>query len=228
MGGPFDHIEEIYITKRFDRIVEVEKFNPYHDRLGRFASASSGGASLAMGVDGRTAGGRRAAVAGSLRDAERKNKDLDHEVATIINPKSGKVIFSKEGGAAGVSFNSSEIREIAGQVVTHNHPDNVIFSPTDVAMSYHVDTIRATNPSGTVYELSKMNRKDAVLAYQQHYMSARAESFKKLGIAEGTRDRDLVGDQRSKSFAHISESCHQWLTENAANYGYKYSKGEIE
>lgn len=34
----FDHIEEV--NKNIDHIEHVEKFNPYHDRLGRFASAS--------------------------------------------------------------------------------------------------------------------------------------------------------------------------------------------
>lgn len=34
----FDHIEEV--NKSIDHIEHVEKFNPYHDRFGRFASAS--------------------------------------------------------------------------------------------------------------------------------------------------------------------------------------------
>lgn len=227
MTGPFDHIEEISKSNRFDHIVEVQKHNPYHDRLGRFTSGS-GGMAIGMGVDGGAVGGKRAAVAGTLRDVERANKDLDHEVATIVNPQNGKVIFSKEGGAAGVSFNSSEAREIAGQVLTHNHPDDIIFSPSDVAMSYHLDTIRATNPDGTVYELSGMNRRDAVLAYNEHYMAARAQSFKDLGIAEGTRDRELQGAQRVGSFSAISDSCDKWLADNATKYGYRYSKGRIE
>lgn len=227
MSGRFDHIQEISKSDRYDHIVEVAKFNPYHDSRGRFASAS-GGMAVGMGVDGAAVGGKRAAVAGTLRDIEKANKDLDHEVATIVNPSNGKVIFSKEGGAAGVSFNPSEAREIAGQVLTHNHPDDVIFSPSDVAMSYHLDTIRATTPSGTTYELAGMNQRDAVMAYRDHYMAAREESFKKLGIAEGTLDRQLQGDQRSGSFAAISESCDKWLTENAAKYGYRYSKGRIE
>lgn len=225
--GRFDTIMEICKANRYDHIVEVAKFNPYHDSRGRFASAS-GGAAVGMGVDGYSGGGKRAAVAGTLRDVEKQNKDLDHEVATIVNPSNGKVIFAKDGGAAGVSFNSSEAREIAGKVLTHNHPDNIIFSPSDVAMSYHLDTIRATTPSGDVYELKGMNRRDAVMAYQEHYMAARAESFKKLGIAEGTLDRELQGDQRTGSFSYISESCHKWLTDNAGKYGYQYTKGRIE
>lgn len=227
MAGRFDHIQEINKSSRYDCIVEVAKFNPYHDSRGRFASAP-GGMAVSMGVGGGAASGKRAAVAGTLRDVEKANMSKDHEVATIVNPRNGKVIFSKEGGAAGVSFNSSEAREIAGQVLTHNHPDEVIFSPADVAMSYHLDTIRATTPSGAVYELAGMNQRDAVMAYRDHYMAARAESFKQLGIAEGTLDRQLQGDQRTGSFSAISDSCHKWLTDNAAKYGFRYQKGSVE
>lgn len=37
--GRFDYIEEIQKT-RFDRIQEIEKFNPYHDAKGRFSTAN--------------------------------------------------------------------------------------------------------------------------------------------------------------------------------------------
>lgn len=225
--------------KRYDIIVEVSKsniehvheitkFNPYHDHLGRFTSGG-GGVGVRMGVGGSApADGKRAAIAGTLRDVEKANKDLDHEVATIVDPETGKVIFSKEGSKYGVSFNSSEQREIAGTVLTHNHPDNAIFSPTDVAMSYHVKTIRATTPDGSVYELSKMNRRDAVTAYNNHYMTARAESFKKMGVDSKSLDRDLSDSQRAESLSYISESCHKWLTDNISTYGYQYQKGRIE
>lgn len=226
MSGPFDRIREVCKADRYDVI--VEKFNPYHDERGRFTTAGGGGLTMGMGVDGGGAGGKRAAVAGTLKDVEKANLNLDHEVGTVINPSNGKVIFSKEGGAYGVQFNSSEAREIAGQIVTHNHPDNLIFSPTDVATAYHVSSIRATNPDGTVYELSGMNRKEAILAYRDHYMTARAESFQKLGIAEGTRDSQLQGSQRTGSFSYISDSCHKWLTDNAETYRYQYSKGRVE
>lgn len=210
-----------------EHIHEIQKFNPYHDRRGRFASGR-GGAGVSMGVGGATAEGKRSAVAGTLRDVEKANKDLDHEVATIVNPDTGKVIFSKAGDRFGISFNSSEQREIARTILTHNHPDNSIFSPMDVAMSYHLKSIRATNPDGTTYELKNMKRRDAVKAYNDHYMTARSESFEKLGIDVKTRDRDLTDSQRSESFSYIADRCHNWLTDNASKYGYQYEKGRIE
>lgn len=36
----YDHIEEVSVAKTFDEIVEVKKFNPYHDAKGRFSSAN--------------------------------------------------------------------------------------------------------------------------------------------------------------------------------------------
>lgn len=222
----YDFIVEVS-KSNIEHIREIKKFNPYHDRLGRFTSGG-GGAGVGMGVGTTPADSKRAVMAGTLRDVEKNNKDLDHEVATIVNPDTGKVIFSKEGNKYGVSFNASEQREIANTVLTHNHPDNVIFSPKDVAMSYHLETIRATNPDGTVYELSKMNRRDVVMAYNDHYMGARSESFKKLGVEATSLDRDLTATQRAESFSYISDSCHKWLTENSSKYGYLYQKGRIE
>lgn len=223
----YDIIVEVS-KSNIEHIHEIQKFNPYHDRLGRFTSGG-GGAGVSMGVGGGAiADGKRSAVAGTLRDVEKANKDLDHEVATIINPDTGKVLFSKSGDRFGVSFNSSEQREIARTVLTHNHPDNSIFSPMDVAMAYHVKTIRATNPDGTVYELGNMKRRDAVMAYNAHYTTARSASFDKLGIDAKTRDKDLTDFQRADSFSYIAGSCHKWLTDNASKYGYQYEKGRIE
>lgn len=224
----YEVIEEV--AKNIDCIVEVEKFNPYHGPDGRFSSSSGlGGVSVAVGVGGGTAtGSKRTAVAGTLRDVEKANKDLDHEVATIVDPNTGKVIFAKEGGAAGVSFNSSESKEIARKVLTHNHPDEVIFSPSDVAMAYHVSTIRATTRSGKVFDLSGLNTPDAVRGYNEHYMSAREKSLKRLGVDPMTLDRNLTPAQRKSSFAEITESCNKWLSDNAAKYGYQYSVGRIE
>jgi hypothetical protein len=210
-----------------EHIHEIQKFNPYHDRLGRFTSRG-GGAGVSMGVGSAPAGGKKEAVAGTIRDVEKANKDLDHEVATIVNPDTGKVLFSKSGDRFGVSFNSSEQIEIARTILTHNHPDNSIFSPMDVAMSYHLKSIRATNPDGTVYELGNMKRRDAIAAYNTHYRAARSDAFDKLGIDAKTRDRDLTDSQRADSFSYISDSCHKWLSDNASKYGYQYEKGRIE
>lgn len=37
----YDHIVEVDVAKTFDEIIEVEKFNPYHDSKGRFTSGNS-------------------------------------------------------------------------------------------------------------------------------------------------------------------------------------------
>lgn len=36
----YDHIEHVRVAKTFDEIIEIEKFNPYHDARGRFSSAN--------------------------------------------------------------------------------------------------------------------------------------------------------------------------------------------
>lgn len=224
----YEYIAEVS-KSHIDSILEVKKFNPYHGKDGRFTSASGGsGASLAMGVGNYIPEGKREAVSATIQSAELKNKGLDHEVATIVDPETGKAIFSKEGGKYGVQFNSSELWEIQGKVLTHNHPDNVIFSPSDVAVAYNVKAIRATNPDGKVYELSGMKNRQAVQAYNQHYMAERSKSLQKLGVPEKTLDRNLTPEQRKSSFADISKGCDKWLTENASRYNYQYNTGRIE
>lgn len=225
----YEYIQEV-TKSNIAHILEVKKYNPYHDRLGRFTSSGGGvgGASLGMGVGNYVVEGKRAAVSGTLQAAEAKNKDLDHEVATVVDPHTGKAVFSKDGDATGVHFNSSELWEIKGRIVTHNHPDEVIFSPADVAVSYHVKAIRATNPSGKVYELAEMNNRQAVQDYNKHYMEVRAKSLKRLGVAENSRDKDLTPEQRKSSYAEISDSCDKWLADNASKYRYQYRAGRIE
>lgn len=222
----FEYIEEV--TKNIDYIAEITKFNPYHGKDGRFSSASGGGVSVGMGVGNYIPAGKREAVSATLKSAEAKNKNLDHEVATIVDPDTGKAVFSKEGNRYGVQFNSSELWEIKGKILTHNHPDEVIFSPQDVAVAYNTKAIRATNPDGKVYELSGMKNRMAVQAYNQHYMAERTKSLEKMGLDAKTRDRDLTPEQRKTSFAEISKSCDKWLSDNASKYRYEYRVGRIE
>lgn len=228
-GPDYEYITEVS-KSGIDCIFEVKKYNPYHGKDGRFTSSSGGsvGVSVGMGVGNYIPEGKRAAVAATLYSAETKNMSLDHEVATIVNPDNGKAIFSKEGTRYGVSFNSSELWEIKGQILTHNHPDEVIFSPQDVAVAYHVKAIRATNPDGKVYELSGVKNRMAIQEYNQHYMGERAKSLEKMGLDSKTRDIDLTPEQRKTSFSEISKSCDKWLSDNASKYRYEYNVGRIE
>ena len=223
----YEYIEEI-LKNDIDCILEVKKYNPYHGKDGRFTSANGGsGASLSMGVGNYVYEGRREAVSGTLQSIEAKNKDLDHEVATIVDPNSGEALFSVEGSSTGMSLDKYDLMRSRGKIVTHNHPEEVIFSPSDIAFAYNAKAIRATNPSGTVYELANLNDKRAVQAYNNHYMAERAKSFEKLGIDAKSYDRDLTPEQRKSSYEYISKGCHKWLQENAKTYGYLYTKGEI-
>lgn len=72
--------------KRFDCIEEVEKFNPYHDRLGRFTSAGSA-ASFTI----RTRAGYNQGMADrSIQRAKEKHKEEGKE----NKPKKYKVTLS--------------------------------------------------------------------------------------------------------------------------------------
>ena len=101
---------------------DIIKYNPYHDERGRFSSGP--GASVGMGVGGAVAGGTRTQLESTLQEVEAKNKGLDHEVATIVNPKTGKTIFSKEGEYLGIGVGKASclLKEVKECVERTNIP----------------------------------------------------------------------------------------------------------
>lgn len=124
----------------------LAKSNPYHDERGRFASASGGGTSA-----------RDAAI----HTAESEIMGLkDHEEVRVIG-SDGRVILSKNGEASAVGFTNSEMAQMVGATVTHNHPSGVSISPQDLALASRLNlaSIRAvgTNYMGetNVYEASR-------------------------------------------------------------------------
>ncbi len=222
----YDRIVEIE-KGRYDHIIEVKKFNPYHDERGRFTSAPGGGMSLGFG--GRLSfESSREKVSGTLREVEKRNMDLDHEVVTVINPDSGKALFEKGGSESHVSFNRSEMMEIRGMVLTHNHPIEATFSPADVAIAYNTKAIRATTRSGLVYELSGMTNKQAVAAYRDSYLEAWEGALNSMGIHEFKGLSELAPNQKTAVLSAVTEKMDKWLVDNSAKYGYKYQKGGID
>lgn len=76
----------------------------------------------------------------------------------ILYDENGKRIFRKKGDANSVEFTSSEIRQMRGGVLTHNHPgaDYGCFSPADIEMlrESHLSEVRVATPVG-VFSLQR-------------------------------------------------------------------------
>ena len=76
----YDYITEVGVSKTFDEIIEVNKFNQYHDELGRFASKPGG--SL-VGSNGRNP------LTGALhskRNVDRNEKHIRSQLGTDYSP----------------------------------------------------------------------------------------------------------------------------------------------
>jgi len=79
----------------------------------------------------------------------------------ILYDGNGKRIFRKKGDGTSVDFTPSEIRQMRGGVLTHNHPgiDYGCFSPADIEMlrESHLSEIRVTTPVG-VFSMQRPKR----------------------------------------------------------------------
>lgn len=68
-----------------------------------------------------------------LQRSERILVGNNYETAMVFDTD-GNVVFKKKGARDEVSFTASEIKQMKGRVVTHNHPNGSGFSADDIAM----------------------------------------------------------------------------------------------
>lgn len=89
----------------------------------------------------------------ALRDAEWSSTYSSKETASVFS-SSGKRIYKKTGGTDRVDFTASERKQMAGGILTHNHPNGSCFSPQDINMlrSGKLQEIRAVTSKG-VYRI---------------------------------------------------------------------------
>ena len=163
------------VAKSFSEIAkknaDIAKFNPYHDRLGRFTTSGAAasftyrpGASKAHDLAIAREKERTAAAAATpeqkraaaLKSVEDKIRKQDFESAAIIDRNGNQVLF-KDGEAAEVSFNNEECQMMRGATLTHNHPSSSTFSAEDVQTFVRRDLqeIRAAGRNGTTYCLKR-------------------------------------------------------------------------
>ena len=151
------------MARLFDEIVEIEKFNPYHDAKGRFASSGnytsftyapgkSKAHDLAIERQKERTAGRMPteAQAKALKGIETRTRNLKKEQYRVVD-RDGNIVLQKQGDAHSVSYTMGEARDnIPGNITIHNHPDGGTFSPSDLSDIGHGATeIRAASPEGT-------------------------------------------------------------------------------
>ena len=198
------------VAKTFNESM-IEKFNPYHDRLGRFSSAS-GAASMTFRTRSalwQNAANRSierakqhhastmptAAQAKTLKSIESRTRNLKKEQFRVVD-REGNVIMEKKGDENSVAFTIGEARDnFPGNITIHNHPDGGTFSTADLSGIGHGATeIRAAAPEGTyILRNTRYGQKyDGATTKTWYHMREDLESAAmefKSGIALKTPDR---------------------------------------
>lgn len=171
-----------------------------------------------------------------------------HEEAVLVDATSGRVIWRRSGFASRVEFTLLETQQMAGQVLTHNHPRGwsypdddprhagSAFSSTDVAMfvTSGLQEIRAVSPG---YRHSLRPPDDSDLSFQAMYFrrQIRLLSFDEVKFLVRQRSmtvRQLLrygieNDEYSLSGASaIAEHQHEVCKSLAAGWGVKYTRKE--
>lgn len=201
----------------------VLKFNPYHDRFGRFSSAS-GAASMTIRTRSglwQNAANRSierakqhhastmptAAQAKTLRGIESRTRNLKKEQFRVVD-REGNVVMEKKGEAHSVSYSVGDAREhFPGNITIHNHPSGGTFSTADLSdIGYGATEIRAAAPEGT-YVLRNTR-------YGQSYNGATTKTWydmrndiesASMEFKSGIALKKQVRSQFSKESAEISD-----------------------
>jgi hypothetical protein len=246
------------MAKRYDTLVEVEKFNPYHDHLGRFTTAPGGGGGSSYGVgiapkpltladfkkprtyetfDQKKERLRGKTPSETIRNVEKENVKKEYEVLTVID-KEGGIIFFAEGSATHVSLTYREKAQLKNAYATHNHPSETHFSTADIRTTVETNGlgIRATTPSGKVYSLERKSMPDNRHEFSKEYdkqIQPVIDAAKSKMDSMGHSDRVKAGTMTQKEAnvlfqSYINDGFSAWLTENASKYGFEYTEERVD
>lgn len=153
----------MYTFKQLLNKTLLQKFNPYHDRLGRFTTSGSAtsftfkpgaGAAYDRAIEREKKQHEKvmpsAAQEKTLNSIATKTRNLKKEQLRVVD-REGNVIMQKQGDKHSVEFTVGEARDnFAGNVTIHNHPEGGTFSTADIrSLGYGPTEIRAAAPEGT-------------------------------------------------------------------------------
>ena len=163
-----------------------------------------------------------------LHDVEETKRNLNCEVGTLIAPD-GRVLKEYSGESHRIRIPMSEIPLFEGNIFTHNHPGGRTFSQEDVVEFAESRTIemRVSTPQGTFFSLKErggeVNRSIGRVMQAEEVGS----QLKAAQILEESGS-ELAGlSRKAKVYDIMGDEIDKWLSENASEFGYIYTKGEI-
>lgn len=164
----------------------------------------------------------------ALTAVESKIANLKREQLHLID-EHGDVILKLQGSKSSVKFGYNEAQRMADRIVTHNHPSGSTFSYEDINtfIKHDLKAIRATGKYGT-YSLEKTDKSnknfssEARKKYNEVQNNIAKNEVPKLqkSVNEGKLSVIDANEQIKKI---VSDTLHNWNTENAPKYGYKYT-----
>jgi hypothetical protein len=221
----------------------VKKFNPYHDRLGRFTTAGSATlftyrtrSKLSQGAADKAAEREKKltsaampteAQAKTLKSIESRTRNLKKEQFRVVD-REGNVVMQKQGDATSVTYKIGEAREhFPGNITIHNHPDGGTFSTPDLSDIGHGATeIRVASPEGT-YILRNTR-------YGRKYNSAKEKTWFDMredleaASADFKQDAAIRKETKARYKAEYDEKVLPWANKWAEAKDRGASKEELQ
>ena len=189
----------------------VEKFNPYHDKLGRFTTASGATVFTWRTKDSSKQGLANRAIEREqyahlqkeVHTVEDKIRHQDYESCAVFD-KRGNELFFKDGEQSQVQFDDWEMELMPDAILTHNHPSCNTFSNDDINMIVKsgLHEIRATNRENTTYILRRTENTTADDADQFNMLFPQ---LRNKALFEATQELDNLGYDMKIWFGEITQ-----------------------
>jgi hypothetical protein len=166
-----------------------------------------------------------------LHDVEKAKCHLNYEVGTLISPD-GNVIKEYGGEEHRIKIPASDKPLFLGNIFTHNHPGGRGFTQEDIMAFADSGAIEAriSTPQGTYYSI-KESGGEINRSIGRVMQAEDAGSYTQATDIVRQFNLDLShlsGTQYDNRLYEImAEETDKWLAENAAEFGYVYTKGEI-
>lgn len=146
----------------------------------------------------------------------------DAEKAMIITA-AGKIIkFS--GDENNVFGTNEDIKKMEGATATHNHPNDAIFSNTDIANGIakgNLKEMRIVTKSGEIHSIANSGATEAQRkAFSANY---RNQEMKATNNLNAKARRGEKNDENK----YIKQHMEKWMTNHAEEYGLRYKKRRL-
>ncbi len=181
-------------------------------------------------------GGRGSAsgLSGTLRNRlaayENRIRSDQVETAVVFDAKGNVLIDKSDGNENQVAFDSSDLPQLHDAILTHNHPNGSTFSDDDLNLAYTcgVRILRACHENG-FYQIERQFKIGEDVPY--HYEDFGYDYDRAVAQYQATTV-DQVWFSSAQTYED-AERCNtmlndyrrDWLRQNAARYGWKYTDG---